>query len=337
MIDFSLPRNNQNGKIIAIGELLVDFIPGENGMRISDSGSVIKTASGSSGIVACAAAKLGADAGFVGKIGKDSLSKFVYNTIKEQDVDLSRVCMSDSGQIGLAFIEYTNSGRNYQYYRENSVGSKLSPEDLDFDYIKSAFAVHYAGMLLELTPQMQQSCIAAVEAAREGGALVSFDPNIRKELMKNDGALKRLKNAVETADIISPTFDEARFITGKDNILEILRELHAMGPSLIALTRDKDGAALSNGKQIVYADGIDIEPVDPTGAGDTFAAAICCGLQQGMDLSELACFCNCAGTMAIMKRGAIGMALPERGEVIKMMKSGICKVQTAEFAEKQTN
>ena len=84
--------------------------------------------------------------------------------------------------MGLAFLEYLPEGRNYQYYRKNSVGSLLRASELDAEYISGAYAVHFPGMLLELTEEMRGACERLVEIAREKGILVSFDPNIRREL-----------------------------------------------------------------------------------------------------------------------------------------------------------
>ncbi|MFR9159654.1 MAG: PfkB family carbohydrate kinase [Ruthenibacterium lactatiformans] len=92
------------------------------------------------------------------------------------------------------------------------------------------------------------------------------------------------------------------------------------------LTRDKDGAVLSRGGEVAVAAGIDEEPVDPTGAGDTLAAALCVGLQEDMPLARLAAFCNRAGTLVIRKRRH-RMALPERGQVDAMVASGVCRVE----------
>ena len=71
----------------------------------------------------------------------------------------------------------------------------------------------------------------------------------------------------------------------------------------------------------------DVPDTDPTGAGDTFAAALCTGLREGMDLPELGAFCNAAGALAVTKRGAIGMALPNRAEVDALVRSGGCRTE----------
>lgn len=320
--DKLLTPKNANGNILAVGELLIDFIPKEIGTRLADGGTLLKTASGSSGIFACAVAgfaKKSGSAAFVGRIGSDSLSLFVNGVMEEQGVDISHCVTSDEGQIGLAFIEYTDAGRNYQYYRQGSVGSRFCEADVDTAFIENAFIVHYSGMLLELSDSMRRACIKVASVAKKGGALVSFDPNIRKELLKDDGAKKRLIDAISSADVITPTLDEARFITGEKSIRDILVALHKMGPRLVALTCDKNGAVLSDGDEILWAKGIDCPVVDPTGAGDTFAAALAYCLSQNFSLEKTALFCNCAGTCVVKKRGAIGMALPSLEEVLALM------------------
>lgn len=320
--------SNKNGteRIVAIGELLIDLVPASMDVRLSECGEIIKTVSGSSGIFACAISRLSGNAGFLGRVGVDSLSKMAVDTIRDQGVDLSRVIVSEEGQIGLAFIEYTDEGRHYQYYRKNSVGSHYSVQDLDAGYIEGAFAVHYSGMLLELTEDMRGACIRAAEIARENGVLVSFDPNIRPEMMKTPDARDRLLWAVRHADIIAPTLDEARFITGETEQGRILEKLHSMGPTVVALTRDCDGAILSCGGEVVYADGIDVEAIDPTGAGDAFAAALVYGIEQAYPLEKLAAFCNSVGALVTTRRGTIGVALPSLEEANQMMASGKCRV-----------
>lgn len=323
---FGNPETPAKKPLLALGELLIDLIPGEEGMRMEDAGPVIKTASGSAGITACAMTQLGGHGGFIGKVGLDSLSRLATSTLKAQGVDVSHLAVSDEGQIGLAFLEYLPEGRNYQYYRKNSVGSLLRPEELDEGYIAGAYAVHFPGMLLELTPEMRDSCKKLVQIAKGNGVLVSFDPNIRREIAANEEARQRLLWAIRNSDIVAPTLDEGKMITGETTIGNILRALHAMGPSVVALTRDADGAVLSHGGQVAIAYGTGINAIDPTGAGDSFAAALCVGLQEQMPLDKLAAFCNCTGSLVCTKKGAIGMALPSRESVEEMMASDMCRV-----------
>lgn len=301
---------NPEGSIVSLGEILVDLIPAQDSMRLEDAGLVVKTASGSAAIFACAAANLGGESVFLGKLGTDPLSRMAAQIIESYGVDLSHAVRSSQGQIGLAFIEYSDSGRNYQYYRKESVGSMYGPEDVDEQSIRIAFALHFPGMLLDLNTNMYGACERAVRIAKESGVLFSFDPNLRKEI--NDPlSREKMLRMLSLCDVTTPTLDEGRAMTGCQTPGDVLRSLHAMGPKVIALTRDKDGAILSAGGEVVIAEGIEIGSVDPTGAGDAFAAALIVSIQRGMDLEEAARFCNSAGTLVTTKRGAIGLSLPD--------------------------
>ena len=327
----ALPR--RSGRILSLGELLIDLIPTETGGRIDQAGAVWKTASGSAGIFACAVAALGAESAFLGKVGTDALSRMACHTVRDAGVDMSRVIVSSEGQIGLAFIEYLPDGsRNYEYYRSRSVGSLYRTDELDADDLKSAYALHFPGMLLELSPELRETSLFAARAAKEHGVLLSFDPNIRFELSSGE-SLDRLVSVIQMADVIAPTLVEGRIITGKTTVGDVLRALHAMGPKVVALTRDKDGAAVSSGGMVALCEGIDVPVVDPTGAGDTFAAALIVALQRGMTLSETALFCNCAGTLVVTKRGAIGQAIPTLDEVNALLKTNPCQVRLVKLDE----
>lgn len=327
----TLPR--KSGTIFSLGELLVDLIPVDLGGRIDQAGTLFKTASGSAGIFACAAAALGGDVAFLGKVGQDSLSRLAYDTVRASGVDMSHVVTSSEGQIGLAFIEYLPDGtRNYEYYRTHSVGSLYRPDELAVDALASACALHFPGMLLELSPELRETSLAAARLAKQNGVLLSFDPNIRFDLNRSD-SLRRLVSVIELADVVAPTLTEGRMITGKTATGDILRALHAMGPRIVALTQDKDGAVLSYDGMVAICDGIDVPVVDPTGAGDTFAAALIVALQREMPLEEAALFCNCAGTLVVTKRGAIGQAIPTLKDVTTLMESKPCRVRLVPLNE----
>lgn len=323
----------KSGTIFSLGELLVDLIPVEDGGRIEKTGAVLKVASGSAGIFACAVAALDANSGFLGKVGKDALSRMVYTTVREAGVNMDHVVVSDEGQIGLAFIEYLPDGkRNYEYYRSRSVGSLYRASELDTDALDGAFALHFPGMLLDLTPELREASLFAARTAKEKGALLSFDPNIRAELNSRE-SLERMISVIRMADVIAPTLTEGRMITGKHSTGDVLRALHEMGPSVVSLTQDKDGAAVSMAGEVALCDGIDVPVIDPTGAGDTFAAALVVALQRGMTLADMALFCNCAGTLVVTKRGAIGQAIPTLSEVDALMKTKPCRVQIVPLRE----
>jgi sugar/nucleoside kinase (ribokinase family) len=84
---------------------------------------------------------------------------------------------------------------------------------------------------------------------------------------------------------------------------------------------------------VAIAGATGVNAIDPTGAGDSFAAALCVGLREQMSMDRLVNFCNCTGSLVCTKKGAIGMALPTRQEVEDMMASGICTVTMTTLEE----
>lgn len=75
------PDASGSGRVLVLGELLLDFVPCDSDMRLSQPGTVLKTVSGSSGIYACAAAGFGLDCSFIGKVGSDPFSQLALSSI----------------------------------------------------------------------------------------------------------------------------------------------------------------------------------------------------------------------------------------------------------------
>lgn len=320
------PEAKSQGGVLVLGELLLEFIPSKSDMRLSEPGPVIKTVSGSAGIYACAAAALGVPCSFIGKIGVDSFSQLARTQIEMSGVSTEHIVVDPEGKLGLAFVEYTDSGRNYAFYRTDSVGSRLRPEELHESAFEKAQLLHLPGMLLELSDTMRESCFQAVALAKKHHMLVSFDPNIRKEMASSPEARANLQKILSMSDMIEPTLEEGRILTGCSEVSDILRELHKAGPRLVVLTRDKDGAILSYNGMVLQADGINVPAVDPTGAGDTFAAALAYAVLNNLTPEDTLRFCNCAATMVCMKRGTVGFSIPTLNQALQFIQNVSCCV-----------
>ena len=91
------PDASGSGRVLVLGELLLDFVPCDSDMRLSQPGTVLKTVSGSSGIYACAAAGFGLDCSFIGKVGSDPFSQLALSSIASRGVRTDAVVRSDSG------------------------------------------------------------------------------------------------------------------------------------------------------------------------------------------------------------------------------------------------
>ena len=100
-----------------------------------------------------------------------------------------------------------------------------------------------------------------------------------------------------------------------------------MGPKIIAITRDEEGSIISCANECLDFSGYKIELIDPTGAGDTFSAALLVGILKGWDLEKVGKFANAAGALVCTKKGTIGLAIPTYEETIEKMNSDKCSTK----------
>ena len=134
---------------------------------------------------------------------------------------------------------------------------------------------------------------SAIRLAREAGVVVSFDPNVRSILGSQETG-RATEEALASADLITPTLEEATAITGQTDPFAAARELRARGPKLVAVTLAADGAVLLADGEPLLCPGYEVEIVEPTGAGDCHAAAAMVGYLSGWALEELGLFANAA-------------------------------------------
>ena len=106
--------------------------------------------------------------------------------------------------------------------------------------------------------------------------------------------------------------------TDAEGMIREGREIAAIHPNMVVkIPMTVEGL---KAVKVLSAEGIDVPVVDPTGAGDTFAAALACCIEENVRMEDAISFCNCAGTLVCTKRGAIGMAIPTREQVLDMMR-----------------
>lgn len=305
-------------RVCVIGELLLEFLPANGSITFSSHGQMVKSPSGAAGIFACAAAALGGNVGFIGRVGDEAFSRFVLSEVEAHGVDVSQVGVVSGRQIGLAFVEEVAGERNFIYYRRDSAGSTLNGADISPAYIRSSAAIHFPAMLLWLSQSMREACLQAITLAKAYGVLVSIDPNIRPEL-GDPGESGLLRRVLAQADVLTPNIEEACRISGTDNPDTALSRLLAMGPSLVAITRGAGGALLATATERVELPGIAVKAVDTVGAGDTFAAGLLVALLEGMGVREAGRFANNAAALKVSQLGAIGRGLPKRAEVLEQI------------------
>lgn len=295
-------------QVIALGEILIDFIALDAG-KSEDVSGFLKMPGGAPANFCVALARLGASAGMVTKVGDDPFGRYLAGVLKKEKVDTSQVKFCDA-KTGIAFVFLSKAGeRSFLFYRDATSDFMLSPQDISADYFSNARVFHFSSAML-MSPLTSEVLFKAIKIAKKKGVKVSFDPNLRRgHPLPGD----RLEKALRETDYILLTDDEARELTGKkDNkrAAEALLE----NAEIVALKMGARGSYLTDGDEHAYARPFRVKSVDTTGAGDGYDAGFVYGILKGWNLRKTGTFANAVGALVTTKKGAM-TALPTKKEV----------------------
>ena len=314
--------------VITHGELLIDFVPTVSGVGLIDAPAFIKAAGGAPANVAAGLARLGVPSAFLGQVGDDPFGRFLAQTLREAGVDVSMLSFSQQARTALAFVSLRADGeRDFMFYRHPSADMLYSPADVEAHapMLRRARAFHFGSISLIGEPA-RSATLRAVALAREGGALISYDPNLRLALWPGaEAAREGMLLGLEHAAIVKVSEEELAFVTGETDEAAALRKLWRPGLRMVAITRGSAGSSYVTPRFRGDVAGIPVQAVDATGAGDAFMAGLLRGvltdpamLDSDEGLREICRFANATGALTATKRGAIP-ALPFPEDVYRML------------------
>ena len=279
-----------------------------------------------SAVVNRAAARLGADSAFIGKVGNDYYGGFLRETLTENKVDVSGMLTDASAPTTLAVVSLTDSGeRSFSFYRRNCADTLLSSGEISLDLLRDTRFLHFGSVSLTDDPARSATLFAA-QKAKELGATVTYDPNYRANLWNSEEeAVERMKSVLGFVDILKISDEELPLLTGTDDPEAGTRQLFDEdGISLILLTLGPDGAYYRRGDETGRAEGFKVKVADTNGAGDTFFGAFlsrmaALGIYKPGELSSEQLFesvrtANLAASLTTSRHGAIP-AMPDLKEL----------------------
>lgn len=312
--------------VIALGELLIDFVSTESGVSLIEAPAFKKAPGGAPANVAVGLARLGVSSGFIGKVGDDDFGRFLAQTLASNGVDTSALRFSDQARTMLAFVSLRADGeRDFMFYRHPSADMLLGPEEIDLDYIGAAKVLHYGSISLISEPS-RSATLAAVEGAQERGVLISYDPNLRLNLWPSaEAARQGMLEGWRFAQIAKVSREELTFLTGLNDLEVAAQTLWHAGLRLLVITEGRDGCRYVTPEARGYIPGYRVQTVDTTGAGDGFVAGLLAGLlenerawKNAAELENVLRFANAVGALTTTRRGAIP-ALPIRDQVLELV------------------
>jgi sugar/nucleoside kinase (ribokinase family) len=300
-------------EIIAIGEALCEVMR----TRVDDpldrpSEFVGPFPSGAPAIFADQAARLGHRVGFVGAVGDDDFGSCLLGRLQSDGLDIAHCPRVPDRATGVAFVTYFSSGdRRFLYHIAHAAAGRMP--DLDRAYFDGVGFLHICGSSLSVSEEMRRKCYQAVELTRAAGGRVSFDPNLRPELLGGEEALRRICAPVLSAShIVLPSGDEAQLLSGKTGAEAACRALLDLGPEIIALKRGAEGCTIYTPDDAVVAPAFQVQAVDPTGAGDCFDAGFVVGVLEGLPLDQVGRLANACGALGATRKGPMEGAFLRR-------------------------
>ena len=310
--------------IITLGELLIDLT--QRGTDENGCAEFTAFPGGAPANVAVAAARLGADAAFIGKVGDDAFGRSLEETLKKEKVDTSALYTSDKVPTTLAIVSVDETGeRDFSFYRDPGADTQLTEEEAVRAVKQNGSArILHIGSLSMTTSPSREACEKAVKFAKGKGMLISYDPNYRAALWdREDTAVEMMKRLLPYADILKVSDEEMVMLTGTDNFEEGSRALAEYGIGLVMVTLGADGVFVRRGEDTAAVEGISVKVADTNGAGDTFLGAMLMqtakrapGEDTGWDeLLDMVRFANRAASITCTRHGAIP-AMPTADEMI---------------------
>lgn len=314
-------------KALCIGELLIDFVSTTPDVTLADAQGFVKAPGGAPANVAVGLAKLGIEAGFIGKVGTDPFGDFLTETLRQTNVDTEYLIAGEDSRTTLAFVATRSDGmKDITFYRHPGADIQLSPDEIDISYIQSTELFHYGSVSLSHSPT-REATLTAIQAAKSAGAFISYDPNLRLMLWDNaDDAKHWIWEVMPYADVVKISEEEWKFVTGEVELSQGIERILELGVKLLVVTLGERGCYYTNGNTDGYVDGYNVEVVDTLGAGDAFVAAMLSKLIKHTDLPSLGKnqldsimrYANAAGALATQKVGVIP-SLPTHAEIVNFL------------------
>lgn len=253
--------------------------------------------SGAPAICIDTVARLGHSAAIIGGVGNDGFGRCLLTRMERDGVDTSQVCVSDTGATGCAFVTYFSDGsRKYIFHMNNTPVTEVKAPPADV--FEGAKFFHIMGCSLTIQEAFGQEIVAAMERAISKGAKVSFDPNIRMELLKGDTSLKLVREVLANSSVFFPGREELMLITGEqDEIAAVAKCFENPKLELLALKKGSEGSTVYTRSEMLDMGVYSTNVVDATGAGDSFDGAFLCGLLEGKPLEEVLKMASAAGSL----------------------------------------
>jgi 2-dehydro-3-deoxygluconokinase len=220
-------------------------------------------------------------------------------------VDHTAVATDPQAYTAIYFVTHDEAGHHFHFFRSGSAASRLTPAAMPLERVRAAQVFHLSGISLAISASACDAGLAAMEAARAAGVQVSFDTNLRLKLWPAARARAVMTEAMRLADICLPSFDDLAALTGLRDDDAIVDHCLRLGAKVVALKLGERGALVADAQARHRIAPHPCQPVDATGAGDTFGGAFIARLVAGDSLPAAARYAAAAAALSTEGYGAV--------------------------------
>ncbi|MBQ7584563.1 MAG: carbohydrate kinase [Lachnospiraceae bacterium] len=315
--------------VTALGELLIDMTM--NGKSAQGNALYEANPGGAPCNVLAMLKKLGHSVAFIGKVGDDIFGHELKNVLEEEGIDTTGLVIDKEIRTTLAFVKTFEDGdRDFSFYRNPGADMMLKEEEVDDALLRDTAIFHF-GTLSMTHNDVREATIHAVKTAKEAGALISFDPNLREPLWESlEDAKEQVLSGLSYCDILKISDNEIQWLTGEDDYTAGVKWILARHDiRLITVSLGKAGSRAYYKKAgapegCIMAEAapfLQKDTIETTGAGDTFGGCVLHYiLENGLDglsesgLKEMLTFANGAASIITTRRGALRV-MPRPDEI----------------------
>lgn len=291
-------------KVVTIGEIVVEIMAVTQGNGFREAIELVGPyPSGAPAIFIDQLAKQGQPCAMVSCVGNDDFGWLNIERLKQDGVDVSAIRVHKDAVTGSAFVRYRTDGqRDFVFNIKHSANGHIGLTDAARAVIAGAGHLHVMGSSL-VSPAIIEAVLFALDEIKARGGTVSFDPNIRKEMLAFTGLREALAQVLARTDLFLPSGPEILLFSNETTEEAAARDILSRGVQAIVLKQGAEGARYIDHDKEVFVPAFSVEEVDPTGAGDAFGATFLAGWLNGLEAEANLRRANGAGALAVGRKG----------------------------------
>ncbi|HOJ01808.1 MAG TPA: carbohydrate kinase family protein [Anaerolineaceae bacterium] len=257
-------------------------------------------------------AHLGVKTKLIAGVGADATGTFIRTVISSQGVNTDDFATVSDYSSLVSIVMIDASGERNFIFAGAITGDHFKP---NLEALRGAKIVSLGSMGVPPISN-NESILRIVKTAKENGSIVCADA----VYMPGGFTYADLKESLQYIDYVFPNLDEAKALTGKQEIDEVAKTILDYGVKHAIVKQGKDGCWAFAGDEKLFVPAYKVNTVDTTGAGDNFMAGFMCAILDGKDLEGCCKFATAAAAVSIQTIGA-NTGVKNKQQVLDFMKA----------------